>query len=54
MISDLGHFCTDYILAAAESAALSLGYSSLKPEQREVIVEVVLGMMYLSFSLPTG
>ena len=32
--------CTDRILAAAESAALSLG---LKPEQRDVIVEFVLG-----------
>ena len=28
--------CTDQIPAAAESAALSLGYSSLKPEQRDV------------------
>ena len=35
--------CTDRILAAAESAALSLGYYSLKPEQRDVIVEFVLG-----------
>ena len=42
--------CTDRILAAAESAALSLGYSSLKPEQRDVIVEFVLGVMYSLFS----
>ena len=35
--------CTDQIPAAAESVALSLGYSSLKPEQRDVIVEFVLG-----------
>ena len=45
--------CTDQIPAAAESAALSLGYSSLKPEQRDVIVEFVLGSDVFAF-LPTG
>ena len=45
--------CTDRILATAESAALSLGYSSLKPKQRDVIVEFVLGSDVFAI-LPTG
>ena len=55
--SNLGHYmtsvCTDRILAAAESTALLLGYSSLKPEQRDVIVEFVLGSDVFAI-LPTG
>ena len=54
VISNLGHY--DFRLyrsATAESAALSLGYSSLKPEQRDVIVEFVLGSDVFAI-LPTG
>ena len=45
--------CTDRIPAAAESAALSLGYSSLKQGQRDIIVEFVLGSDVFAI-LPTG
>ena len=45
--------CTDRILAAAESSALSLRYSSLKPEKRDVIMEFVLGNDVFAV-LPTG
>ena len=44
--------CTDRLLLNLQPA-LSLGYSSLKPEQRDVIVEFVLGSDVFAI-LPTG
>ena len=44
---------SDRIPAPTESATLSLGYSSLKPEQRDVVMEFVLGSDVFAI-LPTG